>query len=453
MTSNPQIISGWGNFPRQSCHLSSQRSEDAIMKTIQDADFSQYIARGMGRAYGDSALNANASVMIQTRRNRMLEFDPENGILYCEAGTSFHEILEHFLPRGWTLPTTPGTRHVTVGGAIAADVHGKNHHRDGSFGNYVSGFRLLTGQNEILQCSPEEHRDIFWATIGGMGLTGIILDAQIRLQKTSSAYFQVSYHRTLNLTETLNLFQQADQEYRYSVAWIDGLARGKTLGRSVVMLANDTQPADLPRSLAKHPLQLPCKRTAQVPCHLPGFTLNPITVRMLNQTYYNLYRDRQRWVDMDSFFYPLDRVQHWNRAYGRRGFIQYQALFPHQSSEEGLTEMLERITLSRRASFLSVLKQCGPANPAPLSYLYPGHTLALDFPNTGKDLKHLITDLDHILLKHGGRLYLAKDAMMDAATFASMYPRLPEFQAVKARIDPDNRFGSSQARRLGIVPV
>ena len=453
MKSNPQIISGWGNFPCQPCHLSSQRYEHEIVKAVQDPGFTQYIARGLGRAYGDSALNENQAVMIQTRRNRFLGFDPQSGILTCEAGTSFHEILEHFLPQGWTLPTTPGTRHVTVGGAIAADVHGKNHHRDGSFGNYVNGFRLLTGKDEILTCTPTEHTDVFWATIGGMGLTGIILDAQIRLQPTSSAYFQVTYRRTSHLADTLNVFQETDSDYRYSVAWIDGLARGKTLGRSIVMLANDTQPGELPRSLAKHPLQLPRKRTAQVPCNLPGFTLNPISVRMLNQAYYNLHRNSQKWVDMDSFFYPLDRVHHWNRAYGRRGFIQYQALFPHQSSLAGLTEMLERITLSRRASFLAVLKQCGPANPGPLSYLYPGHTLALDFPHTGNDLNHLIADLDRILLKYRGRLYLAKDAMMDASTFGSMYPRLAEFQAVKARIDPENRFGSSQARRLGIVPA
>jgi FAD/FMN-containing dehydrogenase len=451
--SNPQTISGWGNFPRQSCYLSSQRVEHEIRDALQANTFSHYIARGLGRAYGDSSLNEDQAVLLQTRRNRFLSFDEKTGILSCEAGASFEEILEHFLPQGWTLPTTPGTKYVTVGGAIAADVHGKNHHRDGSFGNYVTQFRLLTGTSEVLTCTPQEHADVFWATIGGMGLTGVILDAQIRLQPTASAYFHVDYRRTKNLEDTLQVFEQSDADYRYSVAWIDGLAHGKFLGRSVVMLANDAQPAELPSIYKSQPLQLPAKLAAQVPCNLPGFMLNPVSVRMLNHTYYHLHRNHQRWVDMDSFFYPLDRIGHWNRAYGRRGFIQYQALFPHQSSLAGLTEMLERIALSRRASFLAVLKRCGSANPGPLSYLYPGHTLALDFPHTGDDLTHLITDLDQILLKNGGRLYLAKDAMMNAETFATMYPRLPEFLAVKARLDPENRFVSSQARRLGIVPV
>lgn len=422
-----------------------------MQEELQANLFPQYIARGLGRAYGDSSLNKDQAVLVQTRRNRFLNFDPETGILACQAGTSFQEILEHFLPQGWTLPTTPGTKYVTVGGAIAADIHGKNHHQDGSFGNYVSQFRLLTASNEILTCTPEENVDVFWATVGGMGLTGIILDAQIRLQRIASNYFQVTYRRTSNLQETLNIFEQTDHAYRYSVAWIDGLANKKSLGRSVVMLANDTEIEKLPRSLQSHPLQVSKKLAAQIPCHLPGFLLNPVSVRMLNETYYNLHHDGQRWVDMDSFFYPLDRIHHWNRAYGRRGFIQYQALFPHSSSLAGLTEILQRITRSRRASFLAVLKRCGPANAGMLSYLYPGHTLALDFANTGNDLTRLISDLDQILLQHGGRLYLAKDAMMSAKTFTSMYPRLPEFQAVKARIDPQNRFASSQARRLGIV--
>ena len=451
MKSNPQTISGWGNYPCQPCHLSSQRYEHEIQGELQDKSFSHYIARGLGRAYGDSSLNQDQAVLIQTRRNRFLAFDSATGILACEAGTSFQEILEHFLPQGWTLPTTPGTKYVTVGGAIAADVHGKNHHQDGSFGNYVTRFRLLTGNNEILTCTPTEHAEVFWATIGGMGLTGIILDAHIRLQTAASSYFHVTYRRTRNLLDTLDVFQQSDDNYRYSVAWIDGLASGKSLGRSVVMLANNSQAEDLPPLLKNHPLQLPRKLNAEIPCHLPGFVLNPISVQMLNQTYYNLHRDGQRWIDMDSFFYPLDRIQHWNRAYGRRGFIQYQALFPHKSSLAGLTEMLERITRSRRASFLAVLKRCGPANDGILSYLYPGHTLALDFPHTGDDLTQLISDLDQVLLKHGGRLYLAKDAMMSAETFATMYPRLPEFQAVKSRVDPDKQFVSSQARRLGIV--
>jgi FAD/FMN-containing dehydrogenase len=410
-----------------------------------------YIPRGLGRAYGDAALNKHRGVAVQTGFHHFLSFDEESGVLECEAGVSFADILRHLLPRGWFLPTTPGTKYVTVGGAIAADVHGKNHHLSGSFGNFVLELHLLTASGNVLVCSPTHNTDVFWATVGGMGLTGVILRARLQLAKVESAYVDVRYRRTASLDEVLEQLSATEHLYRYSVAWVDSFASGASLGRSVLMLANDAKAASVLKSSAGNPLSFTDKRELTVPFHCPQFLLNPLSLQVSNSVYYAVRRDAQVCVDYETFFYPLDKILHWNRLYGRRGFIQYQALFPKETARSGLIAMLEKISSSRKASFLAVLKGSGAAGNGLLSYLYPGYTLALDFPNTGQDLQQLLQQLDDILLKHGGRLYLAKDAMMTPEVFAAMYPRLREFQEVKAKVDPYNRFASSQARRLGIV--
>ena len=442
-------MSGWGNFPACRCRVFRPETWQAVQAAVAGAGQQVCISRGMGRSYGDAAL-ADGAVIDHTRLNRFLAFDPESGLLECEAGTTLAEIIATFLPRGWFLPTTPGTKFVTIGGAIAADVHGKNHHVDGSFGQAVVDLRLLTARGEVLDCSPRENADVFWATVGGMGLTGAILSARFRLVRTATAYCDVTYRRTANVDETLDLIAETDAQYRYSVAWIDCLARGRSLGRSVLMLGNDAQIADLPAGLGSRPLALPAKRTKTVPCRFPAFVLNPWTVKAFNALYYAAHASSRRIVDYDAFFYPLDGVLHWNRIYGRRGFIQYQALFPPETSRRGLIELLERIAASGRASFLAVLKSSGPASQGILSYLHAGHTLALDFPNTGPGLQALLAEWDQLLLKHGGRLYLAKDATTRPDVFSAMYPRLGEFRAVRSRLDPDNRFASSQSQRLGI---
>jgi FAD/FMN-containing dehydrogenase len=305
----------------------------------------------------------------------------------------------------------------------------------------------------VLTCSPEQNADVFWATIGGMGLTGVILSARFRLTPVETAYCRVDYQRTADLDETLRLFGETNELFRYSVAWIDCLGTGKSLGRSVVMLGNDALRSDLARRRQASPLELPSPRDKSVPFHFPNFALSPLTVKIFNSIYYARHGDGRKIVDFNTYFYPLDGVLHWNRIYGRRGFIQYQALFPPQTAHAGLHEMMEAISASRQASFLAVLKSSGAANPGMLSYLYPGFTLALDFPYCGERTERIVKRLDDILLAHGGRLYLAKDATMTREAFAVMYPRLAEFRQVKARIDPHNRFVSSQARRLGIVDV
>jgi FAD/FMN-containing dehydrogenase len=309
---------------------------------------------------------------------------------------------------------------------------------------------LLADGSETI-CSPSQRSDLFWATVGGMGLTGCILSARFQLVRVASAYVSVVYKRTNDLADTLRVFSEEDHKHQYSVAWIDCLARGGGLGRSVVMLADDAAAADLPERLRAAPLTLPKKIKAGVPFNFPRAFIAPWNMRMFNKLYYKTHPDSVKIVNFDSFFYPLDSINHWNRVYGRRGFIQYQAWFPRENSQRGLVELLERITASQKGSFLAVLKSCGQRDDALLSYLEPGHTLALDFAYTGEDLAALCLELDQILLKHGGRLYLAKDSMTTAETFQAMYPRLPEFRAVKAAVDPQGRFSSSQARRLKIM--
>ncbi|MBI1313984.1 FAD-binding protein [bacterium] len=451
MTVNQQSLGGWGNCPREACSVSQPDSRAALRHKLHAGH--TVIARGLGRSYGDSAISPNGLVLRQTRLNRMLSFDAGTGILECEAGVSFAEIIAAFLPRGWFLPTSPGTKFVTVGGAIASDVHGKNHHRVGSFGNFVREIELLLASGETVRCSPESRPDLFWATIGGMGLTGIILTATFELTRVPSAYCSVRYEKTRDLDHTLDRFVETDNDCEYSVAWIDCLASGRSLGRSVLMLGNGSQPDELPLANRTSPYALPERRTKTVPTWFPSRTLNPWTIRAFNEFYYRVPRRKSALVDFEKYFYPLDSLKHWNRMYGPRGFIQYQAWFPRSTSRRGLVELLERIVDSGRGSFLAVLKSCGAANPGLLSCLDHGHTLALDFANTGSDLRELTCELDRIVLEHGGRLYLAKDALTDAGTFAAMYPRLPEFQRIQQAVDPTGRFVSSQARRLQIIPV
>lgn len=447
-----QLLSGWGNYPRQMCDVTVAHREQVLRQALLGDHRDGAIMRGLGRSYGDSALNAGGRVVIDTPLNRFRAFDPESGLLECEAGASLAEIIEHLLPRGWFPPTTPGTRYVTVGGAIAADVHGKNHHVDGSFGNFVRELKLLLADGNVATCSPQENERLFWATVGGMGLTGCILSAKLQLLKVESSSIDVRYERTASLDETLERFTAHDRDYRYSVAWIDCLRGGPSLGRSVLMLGEHARAADLPAKQSSNPLRVPAlSQWRSVPCYAPGWLLNRWSVAAFNTAYYETHRDGRALVPFGQFFYPLDRLARWNRLYGRRGFVQYQALFPRETSRAGLIELLEQVVSSKRASFLAVLKACGPANPGLLSYLYPGHTLALDFANTGDDLLPFLRMLDEIVLKHGGRLYLAKDAATTADAFATMYPKLVEFRRIKAEVDPQCRFVSSQARRLKIV--
>lgn len=442
-------LAGWGGVPREPCASAHPATVAEVRAGVMGGQ--SVIARGLGRAYGDSALHPHGVVLQSDRLDRFRDFDPATGLLDCEAGVSFADVIACLLPRGWFLPTTPGTKFVTVGGAIAADIHGKNHHRVGSFGNFVEEIELALADGTLVRCSRTSDPNLFFATLGGMGLTGIIVSARFRLVRVESAWIDVRHRRTANLEETLAVFEASDAGCEHSVAWIDCMARGAALGRSVVMQGDHARQADLDARLRHLPLSLPRKRTKSVPFTPPVSLLSPWTVRGFNALFYAAHSNERKLVDLDTFFYPLDAVLRWNRVYGPRGFVQYQAFFPRSTSAAGLLRLLDRISKAGAASFLAVLKSCGASDGGMLSYLEPGHTLALDLPYHPARTPALCRQLDRILLDHGGRLYLAKDALTDAETFRAMYPRLAEFQAVKRRVDPDDRFVSSQALRVGIV--
>lgn len=444
-------LSGWGNYQPEVCHVFRPHRLRDVTSAVEHGGQTNYISRGLGRSYGDSAVNAGGGVIQHTELDRFLSFNEATGTLKAEAGASLEKIIKTFVPRGWFPPVTPGTRFVTLGGMIAADVHGKNHHADGSIGNFIDGFDLLKADGDVIHCSREKNDDVFRATLGGMGLTGVILNATLRLKKIDSSYINVQYERAANLDAVLQSMIEHDDKYRYSVAWIDCLASGKSLGRSVLLRGDHAKPSELPGALRAEPLCLPKDKHKSVPFNFPEIALNPLSVKTFNALYHWKHGDGAKAVHYEHYFYPLDSVHHWNRMYGKRGFIQYQVALPPEQGLKGLTALLERLVRSKRASFLAVLKTFGQTGEGLLSFPMPGPTLALDLPNR-PGLVDLTRELDAIVLDHGGRLYLAKDACMTAATFAKMYPNLDAFRQIKQRIDPDNVFSSSQARRLGIVP-
>jgi decaprenylphospho-beta-D-ribofuranose 2-oxidase len=449
MTFREQRLSGWGGVPTESCRVAQIADRvDAVRFVAEGPPGVRTIGRGLGRAYGDSAI-VDGIVADCTGLDRFIAFDPATGLCDCESGVSLAEIISVFLPRGWFLPTTPGTKFVTVGGAIAADVHGKNHHRVGSFGNFVEWIDLLLADGRVARCSRSSDPDLFFATLGGMGLTGLILAAAIRLVRVETAWLRVRYRKTSDLGSTLAAFEEGDAASEHSVAWIDCMAGGQALGRSVVMQGSHATRDEL--AATADPLRLPPKTPKTIPFTPPLSLLSPVTVRAFNGGFYWMHGDTEKLVDLESFFYPLAAVRHWNRLYGPHGFIQYQAFFPRATSAIALPRLLEAVVRSGTASFLAVLKSCGEADGGMLSFLEPGHTLALDIPYHPRSIPALCERLDEILLDHGGRLYLAKDSLMSAETFRAMYSRREEFLAVRRRVDPTGRFDSSQARRVGLT--
>jgi decaprenylphospho-beta-D-ribofuranose 2-oxidase len=442
-------LNGWGRYPVERCHVFRPEGQAEVAAILASGAQPTYVSRGLGRSYGDAALNRGGGIICHIRLNRFLSFEASSGILECEAGVSFAEILQYFLPRGFFPPVTPGTKFVTIGGAIAADVHGKNHHRDGTFANFILDFKLLTSAGQFLVCSRTQNPEVFWATVGGMGLTGIIQSARIQLRRVESAYVVVDYQKARNLEEAAGLMSDSDKHYQYSVAWIDCLATGNSLGRAVLMRGNHATRAQLPGHIRNPLAERPRFRWA-VPCDFPSAALNSLTVGLFNACYFGLHRDfGQQLVDFQSFFYPLDSIQNWNRVYGKRGFVQYQIVLPYEGRHAGLGEILTRLAQSRRASFLGVLKRFGQANPGLLSFPFEGYTLALDLP-MDPELVPFLHELDRLVLSYGGRVYLAKDAVLGAHNFAGMYPRLRQFREIKRKLDPAGLLSSSLARRLAI---
>jgi FAD/FMN-containing dehydrogenase len=402
------------------------------------------IARGNGRAYGDSALNPLATLSMLGARG-VLAFDREAGRVTVEAGLLIGDLIGHVLPHGWFVPVTPGTKFVSVGGAVAADVHGKNHHGAGSFCAHVEAFDIALANGEVLTCSPAEHPKMFAATCGGMGLTGLILAVTLRLLRIETALIRQETRRCANLVEVMAAFEAA-RDWTYSVAWIDCLAKGAALGRSLLFLGEHARREEVGQGRAG--LFSMRRRTLRVPLDFPSWALNRWSVAAFNELYWRRARPGRAFIDYDTYFYPLDAILEWNRIYGRAGFVQYQCVLPKAASAAGLTALLTRISAAGTGSFLSVLKLFG-AQQGVLSFPMEGFTLALDFPAKPATFA-LFAELDAIVADHGGRLYLAKDARMGAELFRRGYPRFSEFEALRARVDPGKKFWSVQSRRLGM---
>ncbi len=439
-----KAISGWGRYPLQTCELERpERYADLRPST------NSVIARGQGRSYGDASLNENGRVILTERIDRMLALDVKQGILKAEAGVTLADILPVIVKQGWFLPVTPGTKFVSLGGCVAADVHGKNHHHDGAFGEHVLNLVLILADGSYKNCSATENADIFWATVGGMGLTGIIAEVTLKLIPIASAQMMVRHYAANNLEHLFHLLQDPAVDDRYSVAWIDCLASGEQLGRGIAMFGHHASASEYSSA---EPLASKPKHSRSLPFDFPSWVLNPLSISLFNKLYY--WKEARKktpfLTDYDSYFYPLDSIGQWNRLYGKRGFVQYQCVIPDATALAGMTELLKELSASRRSSFLAVLKRFGAQAQGFLSFPMSGYTLALDLPIRDKGLFSLLDKLDHIVLQHGGRVYLAKDARISAESFLSMYPRYTAWLKIKQTIDPKNRFSSSMSRRLNI---
>jgi len=438
-------IANWGNYPVIEADEKTFSFTEQLKETLQQSD--GIIARGNGRCYGDASLAAQTISTL--KYDKVLAFDTEKGIFECQAGITLDQVLEVIVPKGWFLPVTPGTKFITIGGAVASDVHGKNHHVDGSFSAHVLDMDVVLSSGETLTCSAQQNSDLFWATCGGMGLTGVITRVRFDLKKIETSFIRQKQVKARNLEEVIQLFDEY-KHYTYSVAWIDCLKKGASFGRSILILGEHARLDELPESKKQQPLQLPKKRQITFPINLPAFVLNQYTVKAFNFLYYakNTRREINNIVSYEPFFYPLDAILHWNRGYGKPGFVQYQFVLPLES-KQGLVEILKRISDAGLGSFLAVLKVFGRQEDL-ISFPTEGFTLALDFP-VRKNLFSFLDELDQLVLHYGGRIYLSKDARMKPEVFWKSYPHANRFLEIVKKFNPGFRINSLQAERLQIT--
>lgn len=450
---NPEAVSvsvsGWGRTAPSTARLIRPRSPEEAVAALQACGERGGIARGLGRAYGDAAQNAGGAVLDMTGMDRVHAIDADAGTVLCDAGVSLHHLMEVLLPLGWFVPVTPGTRYVTVGGAIGADIHGKNHHGSGSFSRHVMAVELLTADGTVQ--AVEHGTPLFDATAGGMGLTGVILAATLRLQPVETSLMTVDTERATDLDDLMARLTATDHRYRYSVAWIDLLARGASMGRSV-LTRGDHAPLDaLPPRARRAPLAFRPGQLPSAPRFLPEGLLGRRSVGLFNELWYRKApRSRVGELQkMSTFFHPLDGVPHWNRVYGRGGFVQYQFVVGY-GKEEALRRIVRRISERGCPSFLAVLKRFGEGDPGWLSFPMPGWTLALDIPAGLPGLGAFLDGLDDEVASADGRVYLAKDSRLRPEMLAAMYPRLDDFRALRADLDPRGVFRSDLSRRLAL---
>ena len=421
----------WGNYPKVKNQKTISYSEGFSFTE------SNYLSIGLGRSYGDVGLNEDGTLISTHNLNKIISFNEINGIINCESGLSIKEILNFIIPKGWFLPVVPGTRNVTIGGAIANDIHGKNHHVDGTFGNYIKSMRLLRSDGVILNCSNEENTKYFDATIAGLGLTGIILSAELQLKKITSEYIDVETFKYKSLDEYWKINSYCEEKYDYTVSWVDCLYNKKNDLRGVYLAGNHS----------KKLIKRKSKREINItfPLTPPFSFVNNFSMRIINQFYYTLNKTTKESVQhYKKFFFPLDVINNWNKAYGRNGFFQYQFVVPKENGPETLDKVLEIIKRKNQVPALGVLKNFGSIkSPGLMSFPFEGVTLALDFPNKGEKTKSLFKELNKIIFDNNGRIYPAKDALMQAKEFQNSYP---EFDNFTKYIDP--KFSSSFWRRV-----
>lgn len=436
---------GWGNFPKILATVLSPKSQDDL--TTDQKAVKSYIPRGAGRSYGDSSLSEQ--IINSNKLNNTIDLDSTKGIFTCGSGKMLNEILDEIVPKGFFLPVTPGTKFISVGGAIAADIHGKNHHVDGCFSKHVLWLKLLLADGQIKRCSPTENTALFLATCGGMGLTGFILEASFQLKKIETCKILNRTIKCANLDEVIEKLIE-NEHYTYSVAWIDCAISGDSMGRSLLYLGEHATKKDAPNDdLSTYTTPRPL---VGLPFNLPNWTLNRWTVKLFNALYYGNVRkkDSTAVVGFEPYFYPLDVADNWNRLYGCNGFAQYQFVIPMEGAREGMKRIMLEIVRSGESSFLAVLKLFGEENQGWLSFPKRGLQLALDFPVNQRSLA-LMDRLDDMVMEMNGRSYLAKDSRMKRTFFEASYPRLNEFKTLKAEIDPNGKFRSLQSDRLGIT--
>ncbi len=444
-------LTGWGRVSPSVARVITPARSDQIRQLLLDPPARGFVARGLGRSYNNAAQNEGGVVIDMTGLNRISDLDPVHGTVTCEAGVSLDQLMRAVVPAGWFVPVSPGTRHVTVGGAIAADVHGKNHHKAGSFARHVPWFDLLLPGGQELRVMPGSHPELFWATAGGMGLTGVVLRASVQLTPVETSSLLVDTVRTGDLDEAMACLTEADGRYSYTVAWLDCLATGAHLGRSVVTSGDFARRADLPTRARRDPLAFHPSPLFRAPAACPPGLVNRYTVGLANEVWYRRAPRRRdgEIQTIGAFFHPLDGIRNWNTIYGPGGFRQYQFVVPF-GQEPVLRRVLEQIGSARAPSFVTVLKRFGPGDDGYLSFPLAGWTLALDFPARTPGLINLLLRLDEAVLSAGGRVYLAKDSRVSRQALEAMYPRLPEFLKLRAELDPGGLLTSDLSRRLGL---
>lgn len=443
-------LAGWGANIRSDCIYREPEIPEQLARMV---DKSGTIARGLGRSYGDAALNAGKTVLGTRTMDRIVSFDGETGVLVCEAGLSLAEIIRLFGPLGWFPMITPGTKFVTVGGCIANDVHGKAHHAQGSFVGSVDAMTVLLASGEIVNASREENADLFWASFGGMGLLGIVLTATIRLRRIETTYFRQRKIIAYDLEGMMDALDENDHAFPYSVATLDVIGTGTRLGNGILVVGDHATRAELPAELAAKPLLLsPSTPPLSVPFEMPELALNRVSIALVNEAILFIQRKPGAYAHYENFFYPLDMLANWYRGYGRSGFTQYQFVIPFADGKKRMRHLLEVILSAGQLPFLNILKRMGKESGGTLSFPREGYTFAIDFPIRPGTVE-LLRKLDRMILDYGGRIYLGKDSYVEADTFRAMYPAIDEWLAVKAKYDPNNVFTSDLGRRVGLVPA